>query len=762
MASQKSSAGNGSQLELSTQNEVESGPRLDPQNPNRNTTKYDPQAWRGDRVSLVGFVVVKGKTDTRYPWVKIFCTELGTAFYGSGIHTLSLAKGAFVSFVQAKRVVVGDRHELGADRIRPLTRKQLEEENQGIMGIGRTQPWAQGTVRSIGGGLRFQPRRAIEYLVGSQTGKGQRLSYDTGSLVEGSHFSLPPGSPVFFQASLKQQPHNHNNKKQKQTRARDEAEVYAMVYDWSRYSEHAGPLPSQQAVKKVEGKVGKAHILLGSSGVIDPRGVSILDLLQDDDRPIEGASFESLLLRGLVILEERLNSLNESMQQNQQTGNIAEDIETLQRTINAHREGTPLHVFAFPNFITRSKLIDTVNRFFSFGSEAGDVVVGKVRILEMASAHLNVHNTSRDTGLIARLTSEWKVYDHQESHQLFRGAGPFVKLTPATSTSLDYEAPEMDSYRAVNTNHHHTHQLLLITLAGNTISKPEIECSVVNLNEGEPTSLELVLHPSILVVYEHSRRDKALALLSKFIKSTGAFSERVEYVDTRKGAARLYLAGADEDYVADVIRYINNPDAERLLRASNWDALHQDLDGPWVRTLMCCAGNNPPHDTLIEIDPDIQYEAIVHGVLRIKSTLPTKQLLTNMRTFNGKQKTLDSWSSTRNARGDRALFQAIRDDEGLHYVGAPPSPLAPRGNNNAWGGTGINGPIIKAKSLHRVIIKGPAPGWSPDTLRSVLTDFALNPEAIAVARWTSIQGEMGTFIEIAHDSVKDMQGDAKT
>ena len=79
-----------------------------------------------------------------------------------------------------------------------------------------------------------------------------------------------------------------------------------MLYDWTRYGKHAGPLPSQRMTEKVEGTIGKAHLLIGSSSVIDPRGVSIMDLVQGDDTAVEGASLDSLVKRALVILQELL------------------------------------------------------------------------------------------------------------------------------------------------------------------------------------------------------------------------------------------------------------------------------------------------------------------------------------------------------------------------------------------------------------------------------------------------------------------------
>ena len=44
----------------------------------------------------------------------------------------------------------------------------------------------------------------------------------------------------------------------------------------------------------------------------------------------------------------------------------------------------------------------------------------------------------------------------------------------------------------------------------------------------------------------------------------------------------------------------------------------------------------------------------------------------------------------------------------------------------------------------------------------MLEDFGLSPEAKSAARWTSIKGEIGTFIEVAHASVAEMVADAKT
>ena len=761
MASQKISEGKNSQPKKSS-NEA-TGPRLEPSPPNSTSPQYDPHSWRGEHTALIGQVVIKGNTNTPRPWVKIFNPTSGHSFFSSGAHTQQLPKHSFVSFKQDRKVYIGNSYEFGASNIKALTRAELLEHNEGGLGTNRSQTWVQGTARSINnGGQRFLPRHAIEFTGGNHNGRPQRISYDASSLLEGSDL-LPPGSPVFFQTSLKPQPKAHKNQKGKS----NEAEVTSIVYDWSRYSQHAGLLPSQKAIKSIEKTLGKAHMLLGSSSVIDPRAVSILDLIDGDEAPVEGASLNSLIKRGLDVLMERKHSLVERMKSVQsgeggETGSsLISQIESIKRTLEASSDNKPLHVFAFPNFISRNKLIDQVNRHYRYDTGTDAVTLGQVRIIEMASASLNPHNTYRSTGLIARLTNKWKVDDFQTTHQLFKGAGPFVSLEPVSSLGLaDQLAEEVDVYRARNTNHHLTQQLLVISLSPDSPASDEVECSEINLIDTPPLSLDLVLQPSILLVYDHSRRNEANPLTLSLIESLKvSYYERVEYVDARKMALRLFLVGADPEFVEETVRCINNPEAQRLLQASNWDLLHLDQDNEFTRTLLCRSGFNPPHDILIELDPDIQYTPITHGVLRIHSTTPTHKLLQSMSVFNAKHKTLDD-SGPRGARGDRATFQALIDGEGTHYVGPPPSPPVTR-SEGAWGRALHAGARLEFASSHRIIIKGPAPGWSSASVRTVMESYGITEEAMTEARWATMDSERGTVILVAHDSVMDLHAEAK-
>ena len=747
----KSSGGKNLQPEKSE--EDDSGPRLEPTHPAITSNQFNPNVRNGPCPSLMGFVLLKGNTNTQYPWVQIHCTAIDTLFYSIGKHTLKLTKGGMVSFKPAGRVHVNGKFVYGASAIKHLSREQVLQDNEGRLGSSRTQTWAQGTVKGINGN-RLQPRHAIVFLAGTQQGRTPRLSYEAATLVEGSQ-ALPPGSPVFFQTAVK-----HNNKKQEQ--GDRGAEVITMLYDWTRYGKHAGPLPSQRMTEKVEGTIGKAHLLIGSSSVIDPRGVSIMDLVQGDDTAVEGASLDSLVKRALVILQERHEELLTKMSQNDQDNDITASITALERTLATHKGGEPLHVFISPNFIARKRWIDLTNRHFSFGGEE-QVSIGRVRIFEMASHLLNEHNAERNLGLSARLVDEWKTSQHHESYQLFRNAGPFVTLEPTSLNAIqEMDCPEDTAYRATNTNHHHNHQLLVITLAADNSSRSDVPCTVVDLAGDQApatATLEQEMKPSLLLVYPISREAQAQAILHTMQdKMSLDFRQKVVHPDARKVALRLFMSGASAEYLAEVASFINNPDAEMVFHAGLWNELHQDLDDARVRTLYCKSGFNPAHELLADLDPDIQYVAVTHGIIRILSKMSTAALLLGMREFNKKE--LPLHISSRPERGDSAIYQAISDDNGIHWVGMHPSPRV-RGNTSAWGDSGLNRPFRAAVAEHRILIRGPAPSWTNNNLIRVLQDYDLTEEAMGAARWTTIKGEHGVFIEVAHASVKDKVADAR-
>ena len=400
-------------------------------------------------------------------------------------------------------------------------------------------------------------------------------------------------------------------------------------------------------------------------------------------------------------IEARFKKLEE---ENAKARVVVNNIELLERTIKTYRERAPLHLFVVPNFLARKKWVDLVNRHFNFSGDK-EVEIGRVRIMEMASPDLNEENTERVTGLNVRNVAEWNGADHQEAYQLFRNAGPFVTLLPKPQADLldTDQRDETDTYTAANSRHHFTKQLLIITLSPNTPSLSYVPCSVVDLADDgavQPVELDPESTPSILLIYWMSRRNHADALLDKLRTQMDiSFVESVPHPDGRKVAFRLYMEGASDAYLNDAVQFINNPKAEKLFHAARWDKLHQDLDDAETRTLFCKMGHNPAQELLSFLDPEIQYVAITHGILRIYSKQSTVDLLQRMREFTREEKPL--FKTTRSQRGDRATFQAINDGEGMHWVGAPPTPLVSR-RANAWNGSLINGPIVTVKAKHRI------------------------------------------------------------
>ena len=176
----------------------------------------------------------------------------------------------------------------------------------------------------------------------------------------------------------------------------------SLKYNEFQYAQHAGSFPDTHLLDNVSKALGPSHIVLGCPSLINPCGVSFRDLVRlgDSDSPLDQISLDSLLLKGLKVLKNRLAVSTEAHELDLPTYDAAAHA-LLSRTLSAHSQGEDLVVFLVPNFHSRKIWIKLVNRHFNNQVE-GSLPVCKVHILEEAGGELNVHNTPRETGLLSR------------------------------------------------------------------------------------------------------------------------------------------------------------------------------------------------------------------------------------------------------------------------------------------------------------------------------------------------------------------------
>ena len=682
---------------------------INPLPPSQTSHLFDPHAWDGAPTRHVGLVVSKSSQGSRVAWIKIFSPTLNTNFYSRNnthtpIHTM-------VTCYQTQSSFFDNRLQLMVNNVSPLSRAEVITDNKGGNGA-RAQTWGQGWVKSMSFG---KGRYGIDVKGSNGAVRSRLLPFDPSTLHQGSQI-LPPGSPVFFQTAFV--PHGKKV-------ADGKPEVMSLTYDTSRYHVHAGPMPSHKLLDHVEEKLGTAHLLFGIDELIDPRGVSIEDLVKLDDPSLDRTNLASLVTKGLKVLLARLDRLKLDPAADKPRSKVGKAIFAINNTTYNHST-KPLVIFATPNFFTRKTWLDMTNRHFSH-NHTSNVIIHKVRILEMVGASLNALNVGREAGLLGRHTEEWRVPDHQDAHQLFSGAGPFTQITdtitPPSSSSPSSSAasspPSQSNTRSLHdTNHHENHQLLVTSLSPTSRSLAEVPGTLVTTEKEVLTELGEERNPSLLVVFGRYRAEFALKALRDIQADMHvSMTEDVHCADTRMRALRLSLPGACKAYIEDMVSILNDPSLDLLLHAGDYDSLHQDTDDDITRTLLCKSGYNPSRELMLTIDPNIQYRLITQGIMRIISKLDTTTLITSLRTANEAFKATDKQEDK---RGERAIFQAVNDDKGLHWVGTPPSPPTRRGAN-PWQNMAstvfevLQPPVLAGK--HRVIIKGPAPSWTPKMLK---------------------------------------------
>ena len=216
--------------------------------------------------------------------------------------------------------------------------------------------------------------------------------------------------------------------------------------------------------------------MLGCPSLINPCGVSFRDLVRlgDSGSSLDQISLDTLILKGLEVLKNRLAESTEALESSPSTHDAAAH-SLLSRTLHAHTHGDGLVVFLVPSFHSRKIWIQLVNRHFNNQAE-GSLPICKVRILEKVGWELNVHNTPRETGLLSRHVDEWRVSDFQESYQLFPHFGPFARLREGGMERVEGRSPEHLTYLLENITDH-LFQLLVISLSPLSHSIPVVPCN---------------------------------------------------------------------------------------------------------------------------------------------------------------------------------------------------------------------------------------------------------------------------------------------
>jgi hypothetical protein len=637
-----------------------------------------------------------------------------------------------VSARQTVRVAVDREWCLGATDLKPLLTSDVAQSNG--QGDETLQVWGTGTIKSFVFGAK---RYTIDVDLGPLAKRHCRINFLADTLMDGSQI-LPPGTPVHFQSAF----HPGKGKETGST------EIVSLKYNEFQYSQHAGSFPSTLLLDNVVKALGFPHIVLGCPSLVNPCGVSFLDLVKQDDSgpPLDQISFDSLLLKGLEVLKSRLEESSQALE----TKSPSHDPTThacLVRTIEAKKNGDNLVVFIVPGFHPRKTWIHLVNCHLNNQAE-GAIPICKVRILEKVSSEMNAHNTARETGLLSRHADSWRVNDFQESYQLFPNSGPFARLKEGGKHKVEERCPEHHTYLVENITDHLS-QLLVVSLSPHTPSLLTVPCTLIE-EADTPSFPDLGSSrlPSFLLVYPRAKEEDSHALVEKIMENM-LHNDLLHYAypDTRKVAVRLTLREADSAYMNEVITNLNDTGTS-VVRAGLWDELHQNEDDQLSRTVLCKSGFTPDQTILLHLDPKIQFRMIQQGILRIYSQLPTDTLVGKMRGVNTQSKSLERNYS----RGERNPFQAIVDGNGLTWVGSPASaPL--RKDKKAWMGRVLPRTILAPTSPNRIIITGPALNWTDEMVRTVLSDLGVGDTARDGAYWATKKGQSGTFMVIDHPSV---------
>ena len=406
-----------------------SASNLDPPHPLRAGRYGQHQHYDGSYRAIVGYVLAKGGASSN-PWAQIYSPLLETSYYAQGKEISKLPRFCMTSSCQTDKIYIERQWRPGVTQVDLLTQPMVaeaNEEHKDEQGNVLLQSWLQGTLKSFTFGTK---KYALDVSIGIK-GRPGRFFFDVSTLSQGS-LILPPGTPVFFQTCFQQD------------KGRDPlkgtTQISSLIYDWTQYATHAGIFPSRVLLDNIESKLGAAHIIVGCSSLVDVRAVSFLDLVEDDDDPLDQIALNSLLIRAFDVLKTRLSRLKADTALALADPLHSTHIARLEHSITALNDNTPLVIYVIPNFHPRKTWLTLINRHFN-NKIQGDIDILKVRMLNMVGAGLNPNSLGREAGLISRLVDEWRVGDYQEAHQLFRNAGPFAQLVPGGALEVQDHGP---------------------------------------------------------------------------------------------------------------------------------------------------------------------------------------------------------------------------------------------------------------------------------------------------------------------------------
>ena len=294
---------------------------FNPLPPSITSTLFDPKKWDGSLTRHVGIVMEKSKPDDPQRWVKIHSPTLSTTFFAQG-KALKLPLYSMVTGAQSAPLFLDNQRQLMLTNVRPLARANVVDDNRGAYG-SRAQTWCKGSIKINRFGKGFY---AIEVTGPRGPRSGRLLPFDPSTLLPGSQV-LPPDTPALFQTSYIMGQNPYSNCK---------PEVISVTYDYSEYAKQAGIMPSFQMLDELECKVGTAHLVFGLSPAIDPRGISILDLVELDNEPLDRTNMVSLVKRGLKVLKKRQVRLMR-LAENDESSALALEIRAINHSLNEHR-----------------------------------------------------------------------------------------------------------------------------------------------------------------------------------------------------------------------------------------------------------------------------------------------------------------------------------------------------------------------------------------------------------------------------------------
>ena len=681
---------------------------------------------------LQGFVIEHSieRPGQNSKWFSIYSPLLQKCFFSDNKKLFELFRNfqpTPVSFSTSSITVsfLGRPRQMATD-ITPLTGELLRRANNTLP----QQSWLSGTLAEVN-----VVRNHICVEITRPDLPPYRFHSSSSFLHPHTHL-LPVGCPVRFQVRF-------TPPTVKGTRG--STTLSAIMYDHDRAHWHLGVLPSPKHLDEVfVHNDDFVPLLLGGSSLLDPRGVSLSEIL------IYNQDLRRADIRGLIdcaarVLESRLRDLPPE----------DKDAEALIYQSLQVLEGTDkFNVVIYPTFFSRDTWLQMGARFFSRFDPDLDKPIERFLLLTQVPQDTTPSNVELVTSLCRREVEHWKAPDALSSLQLCAGFGPFVSLD-------DYIVDDgLDLFQDV----HHLKrevlgtsgdQLLIIELRENNGPPRELVASrvfdrqmVVSEDDFDKDSRE---GEAFLVSFPHKDQGSARFTLDSML-GTSHFVETADpHPDRRFQRIHVMLSRNTAHDIQRIIYLINNTTLNYALTAAR-SSLVKDPDDAFIRTLICRTGYNPPLGLLRTLDKDLQVYVISHGVLRIFSERDTPWLIRRLRGFNDADR-----ANRKVARNDsQAPFQIIKDGVGSHWICSPAAP--PSNNFKGWGQQ-VKSTL--SSTVAQILVTGIDISLSYAEIQRIFTTLEIPSTAWSSTRWISVAGAAGTrrnHLLLSHPSLDGLPG----